>query len=192
MPQFKVGTQHLETVGVFREVDNEIEVQLLASRDGLRWQRTMQRQPFLAPHGKGHWDVHMVSMTSPPIEVGGELWFYHGGTSYHHDWWLGGAREGIDHPETIDPLGCSAQFGLGLATLRKDGYAGLYANQYRKGVVITKLLISLGTQIEVNLKCAPAGSLRVEVTDRFDQVAGPCSRDNCDPIGGDSVAHAVT
>ena len=53
MPQFKVGTQHLAAVGVFHAVDKEMEVQLLSSRDGLRWQRTMKRQPFLAPRGEG-------------------------------------------------------------------------------------------------------------------------------------------
>ena len=192
MPQFKVGTQHLATAGVFHAVDNEMEVQLLASRDGLRWQRAMKRQPFLAPRGEGHWDAHMVSLTSPPIEVNDELWFYHGGTSYHHDWWLVGAREGIDHPETIDPVGCGAQFGLGLARLRKEGFAGLHANRYRQGILITRPLISLGTQIEVNVKCAMGGSLRVEVTDRFDRVAGACSREDCDPVRGDSVAQTVT
>ncbi len=192
MPQFKLGTVHLATPGVFRSVENEMDVQLLVSRDGLRWDRTMKRQPFLAPRGESHWDAHMVSMTSPPIEVGDQLWFYHGGTDFHHDWWLVGARERIDHPETIDPLGCGAGFGLGLATLRKDGYAGLFANRYRTGVLITRPLISTGTQLEVNARCAPGGSLRVEITDRFDRVAEPCSRDNCDPISGDQVAQIVT
>ena len=130
-------------------------------------------------------------MTSPPIEVGNELWFYHGGTSYHHDWQLVGVGEGIDHPETLDPIGCGAEFGLGLATLRKDGFAGLYANQYRQGVLATRPLISLGTQMEVNAKCSPGGSLRVEITDRFDQVAGSCSRANCNPVRGDHVAQRV-
>ena len=37
----------------FQAVDNEIEVQLLMSRDGLRWRRTGKRQPFLAPRGEG-------------------------------------------------------------------------------------------------------------------------------------------
>ena len=192
MPQFKLGTVHLATPGVFRSVENEMDVQLLVSRDGLRWDRTMKRQPFLAPRGESHWDAHMVSMTSPPIEVGDQLWFYHGGTDFHHDWWLVGARERIDHPETIDPLGCGAGFGLGLATLRKDGYAGLFANRYRTGVLITRPLISTGTQLGVNARCAPGGSLRVEITDRFDRVAEPCSRDNCDPISGDQVAQIVT
>ena len=64
----------------------------------------------------------------PAIEVGDQLWFYYGGTSYHHDWWLGRRAGRHRPPETVDPIGCGAEFGLGLATLRKDGFAGLYAN----------------------------------------------------------------
>ena len=91
MSQYKMGNVHLATVGVFQAVDNEMEVQLLMSRDGLRWQRTGKRQPFLAPRGEGYWDAFMVSLVSPPIEVEDELWFYHGGTNYHHDY-LSGRR----------------------------------------------------------------------------------------------------
>ncbi len=192
MPQFRVGTVHLATVGVLRAVDNEMDVQLLVSRDGIQWQRAIKRRPFLAPRGKGYWDAHMVSLTSPPIEVNDELWFYHGGTDYHHDWWLVGQREGIDHPEARDPLGCGARFGMGLATLRKDGYAGLFANRYRQGVVITRPLISLGSTLIINARCAPGGSVGVEVVDRFDRVAGDCSLEHCDHFVGDSVAHTVS
>jgi len=54
--------------------------------------------PFLAPRGQGFWDGYMVSMTSQPIEIGDELYFYHGGSQIHHDWWCG-PPEGIDHDD---------------------------------------------------------------------------------------------
>ena len=190
MSQYKMGNVHLATVGVFQAVDNEMEVQLLMSRDGLRWLRTGKRQPFLAPRGEGYWDAYMVSLVSPPIEMGDELWFYHGGTNYHHDFFLAGARESLDHPEARDPL--NARFGLGLATLRKDGYAGLYANRYREGTVVTRPLISLGTKLVINARCAPGGSVQVEVADRYDEALEPCLKERCDPFTGDNVAHTVT
>ena len=190
MPQFKVGNVHLATVGVFRGVDNEMDVQLLKSRDGIRFGRTNKRQPFLAPRGEGHWDAHMVSMVSPPIDVGDELWFYHGGTNYHHDWFMWGLADKIDHPDVRDPLG--GTWGLGLATLRRDGFAGLFANRHREGIVVTRPLISLGTKLVINAKCAPGGSVRVEVADRLDEVVEPCSKDRSDPFTGDSVRHTVT
>ena len=83
-------------------------------------------------------------------------------------------------------------WGLGLATLRRDGYAGLYATRYREGVIVTRPLISLGTKLEINARCAPGGSVRVEVADHKDDVVEPCSKESCDPFTGDSVGHTVT
>ena len=190
MTQYKAGTMHLALVGVYQHVANEREVQLLISRDGLRWRRTNKRRPFLSPRGPGHYDAHMVALTSPPIEVGDELWFYNGGSECHHDWWLWGLQEGMDHPEVTDPS--LARFNLGLVTLRKDGYAGLYASRYRHGLVVTQSMISEGTQLQINAKCNPGGSIRVTVTDATDNVLGPCTEADCDAFTGDGVAHTVT
>jgi len=190
MAQYKLGTIHLATVGVYRHVDNERDVQLLMSRDGIRWKQTNKRQPFLAPRGEGHYDAYMVSLVSPPIEVGDELWFYNGGAACHHDWWLWGPGEGMDHPEAKDLS--LAQHGLGLVKLRKDGYAGLYANKYRQGSVTTQSMMSEGSRLIINARCGRGGSIRVEVCDQFDKIIEPCSKENCDPFTGDSVSHAVT
>ena len=192
MVQYRLGTLYLAPVCVFSAVDNEKEVQLLCSRDGLRWRRAMKRRPFLAQRGDGYWDAYMVSIVNPPIEVDDELWFYFTGTDFHHDWWLVGQREGMDHPEALDPLGCGASFNMGLAKMRKDGYAGLYANKYRQGIIVTRALISLGTKLKINARCAPGGSVRVEVTNRYDEVVGNCTRENSDPFTGDDVEHTVT
>jgi hypothetical protein len=190
MPLYKLGTLYLGTVGVLHQVDNTMDVQLLMSRDMLRWQRTAKREPFLAPRGAGYWDAYMVSMVSAPIEVGDELWFYHGGTRYHHDWWLAGPREKLDHPEPKNPLGSG--YALGLATLRKDGFAGLYANPLREGIVCTRPMSGVGQKLVINAKCAPGGYVRVEVVDRHDEIVPSCSKDHCDRFGGDSVKHTVT
>ena len=190
MAQYKLGTIYLATVGVFRHVDNEMDVQLLMSRDGLRWKQTAKRRPFMAPRGEGHFDAHMVGLVSPPIEVGDELRFYVGGAACHHDWWLWGPRDALDHPEAKDLS--LAKFSLGLATLRKDGYASLYANQYREGVVMTQSMMSSGTKLIINARCGNEGSIRVEVTDPFDQTIEPCSKEHCDVFTGDSVSHTVT
>ena len=190
MKQFRLGSIYLATVGVFRGVDNEMEVQLLVSRDGIRWSNTNKRRPFLSPRGEGHWDAHMVSLTSAPIEVGDELYFYHGGTNSHHDWWLCDSETFPELPENDKPG--NVKFGLGLAKLRKDGYAGLYANKMRLGTIVTRALISLGTELTINAKCAPGGSLKVEIVNRKDDVVGQCSRENCDVFTGDGVAHKVT
>lgn len=189
MAQFKVGTLHLATAGVLRAVDNEMDVRLLCSRDGIRWQTTNKRQPFLAPRGEGYWDAYMVSLVSPPIEVEDKLYFFHGGTSSHHDWWLC-PQEQLDLPKSDKAE--NVTYGLGLATLRKDGFAGLYANRLREGIIVTRPLISLGTKLIINAKCAPGGSIRVEIVNRLDEAVGNCTKENCDSFAGDSTSHIVT
>ena len=190
MMQSTVGKTRLATCGVLRAVDNEMDVQLLLSRDGVRWKRTNKHQPFLAPRGEGHWDAHMVSLTSPPIEVDDELWFYHGGASVHHDWWMDGEEEGFDHPEVHDPS--LWKYAMGVARLRKDGFASLDTSPCREGVVGTHPLLSGGTRLLINAKCRPGGSIHVEVVDRYNDPIEPCTKQNCDPVTGDSIEHTVT
>ena len=96
----------------------------------------------------------------------------------------------MDHHEARDPMG--GMWGLGLATMRRDGYAGLYATRHREGIVVTRPLITQGTKLEINAKCAPGGAVRVEVADQYDDVIGSCSVDSCDAFTGDSVKHTVT
>ena len=190
MPIFRVGRMYLGTVGVLHQVDNTMDVQLLMSRDMIRWKRVGKRQPFFAPSEVGNWDGRMVSITSAPIEVGDELWFFHGGTNYHHDFFLRGPTEGLDHPESSDPQG--SNFGLGLAKLRKDGFASVAANRVREGVLCTRALYGVGNKLLINARCGEGGSIRVEVADENDEVLSSCTKDGCDPFLGDSVAHMVT
>ena len=192
MAPYRVGRQYIAPLCVFRAVDNVMQVQLLHSRDGLRWNRAMNRQPFLDHRGQGHWDAHMVSIVNPPIEIDGELWFFYSGTDFHHDWWLVGQREGIDHPEAVDPLGCGAAFGMGVAKLRKDGYASLFANLYRQGIVTTRPLISLGSRLSINARCGTGGSIRAEVLNRDGQILGSCNVDRSDAFEADSTDHTMT
>jgi hypothetical protein len=190
MAQSKVGPVHLATVGLLHKVENTMDVHLMFSRDGLRWHRTDKRQPFLAPRGEGNWDAYMVSMVSPPILMGDDLWFFHGGADHHHDWSMAGPREGLDHPETKNPK--DAMFGLGLATLRKDGYAGLKANHLREGVVVTRFLRETGNELIINGKCEKGGSIHVEIVDVEDNPIDYCTKENCDPLTSDSVNYKVT
>ena len=191
MPISQVGPVYLGTPGVLHAVENHMDVQLLMSRDLVRWKNTNKRQPFFATGAEGDWDGGYVCMSSAPIEVGDELWFFYGATNYRHDWFfMGPFGEVIDHPEYRDPSG--NEFGLGLATLRKDGFAGLFAHRAREGWIVTRPLRSPGTRLIINGRCAPGGYIIVEVTDGFDEVVEGCSRAQADAFTGDSVAHEVT
>ncbi len=189
MPQFRVGREYFGFLGIYHTVDNEMYVRLMHSRDGLNWRPTDNANPFLAPRGEGHWDAHMVSMTSEPIERDGEWLFYHGGTNAHHDWWMSGAEE-LDTWEAREPE--RIRFSLGLARLRQEGFASLYAGPMREGAFKTKPLCSEGKRLVINAACGPDGYVRAAVETASHEAVGDCSMENCDVFTGDDTAHTVT
>ena len=188
---FRAGRHVFGTLGIFRYVDDEMDVRLMISRDGLHFESADRGRPFLQPRGDGSWDAHMVSMTSPPVEMGDEWWFYHGGTDSHHDWWITGLEEELDVPEARDMYD-HVHFGLGLAVLRKEGIAGMAASGVRPGYLITRPLMSQGTRLVINGRCNTGGWIRAAVLDQHLEALGNCRLDHCDRFTGDATEHTVT
>jgi hypothetical protein len=192
MQQFRVGRMHIATHAVYRYGDNEMDVRQLYSRDGQRFTPADRGTPFLAPRGAGNWDAHMVSMTSQPIEIGDEWFFYHGGSKVHHDWWCG-PPEGIDHPDARDPAAAMRDgFGLGLARLRKDGFASLDGSRERPGYLLTRPFKTPSDRLLINARCRPGGSIRVGVLDIDRNPFESRTPELCEPFTGDSTAHEIT
>jgi len=189
MQQFRVGRSFFGTLGIFQYTAGEMEVRLLYSHDGIHFKPTDKGNAFLKPTGEGRWDARMVSITSPPVVKGGEWLFYHGGTSAHHDWWMDGTLVGV--PESDDP-NSHAKFGLGLATLRKEGVASLWANAERGGYVLTRAVNSKGNRLVINARCRPGGSIRAAVLDRGNKPLGACRVEASDAFTGDSTRHVMT
>jgi hypothetical protein len=192
MQQFRVGRMHFATLGILRYVADEMEVRLLYSRDGRSFLPADRGTAFLAPRGPGHWDAHMVSMTSQPIEVGDEWFFYHGGARVHHDWWSG-PPEGIDHPDARDPGAAMRDgFGLGLARLRKEGFASLDGSRQREGYLLTKPFKSAGNRLTINARCRSGGSIAVGVLDTDRNPLPGRGPEQSDCFTADATAHPVT
>ena len=192
MQQFRIGRMHFATVGILRFVDNRMDVRLLYSRDGQTFTSADRGTPFIAPRGEGHWDAEMVSITSQPVEIGDELFFYHGGSKAHHDWWAG-PPEGIDHPDAKNPYEAMRDgFGMGVAKLRKDGFASLRAAKERPGYVLTKPFKSPGNRLTINAKCHPGGSIRVAVLTTDRNPLDGRTTEQCDAFTADGVSHEVT
>ena len=192
MQQFQVGRMHFATLGILRFVANEMEVRLLYSRDGHTFTAADRGAAFLAPRGTGHWDAHMVSITSQPIEIGGEWFFYHGGSRSHHDWWCG-PPEGIDHPDALDAAAATRDaYALGLARLRKEGFASLAGSHERAGYVLTKPFKTTGNRLTINARCRPGGSIAVGVLDPDRTPLEGRAPENSAPFTGDASAYTVT
>jgi len=172
-------------------VPNTLDMYLHRSRDGRNWSRMLEHRPFIGRGGQDSYDQFGIETPSQPFEVGGEIWFYYGGMNVHHDWWIWGVSEGLETPETKDPMIAQDGHHLCLATLRRDGYVSLEAS-LREGWIETKPVFSPGAHLLINGRCAAGGYIEAEMLDAQGNVVEEYSRQHVQRFTGDSVRHRVT
>jgi hypothetical protein len=191
MVQFRRGPLMIGLLSVFHTVENSWNVQLAFSRDnGHSWRRVGKRRPFLGYGPDGAWDRWCVSTWSQPIVRGEEIWMYYGGAINHHDYWWSADHAEIDLEEAGNLA--KVDHGMGLATIRLDGFVSASAF-YRQGIIVTHPLSSTSAAtLELNARTRPGGFVSVELTDADDQVIEGFSREACDQFAGDAVVHTVT
>jgi hypothetical protein len=189
MEQFQIGDDWLGLLNILHNTDNTMDVQLTYSRDGRDFNRVQPGRAWLTPGGPESWNPYMTTVCSKPIEVGDELYVYHGGANVHHDWWMVGVPEGLDVPESgnLDEV----RYGLGLATMKRDRFVGLAAGPARTGVLVTRPIFPTGDKLLVNVECAPEGSLEAAIADDQGVVVTGFERTNCQTVSGDGVALEV-
>ena len=132
----------------------------------------------------------MAETCSQPIFLDDEIRIYYAGSDLHHDWWMFGEPEGLDVPEAR-PGWNGGQTGLGLATLRPEGFVSLTTDA-REGVMGTHTVVGTGNMLVVNAECADKGFLAVELTDADDNIVQGYERFSCDTFTGDSTEHFVS
>lgn len=193
-----LNTYHGETISPIpadQQWMDRVNNQLVFSRNGITWQRVAQHgaltsselkddrdwkreaeQATFLPYGTAEddWDWGQVYPHHPPLVVGDEIRIYYGGTRNRH--WLN------YHPEPINS-------GVGLATLRLDGFVSVNAGD-EQGTLTTKRLVFLGDSLEVNANAAE-GSLTVEALDAEGMVIEGFGVADCTPITTDSVRHVL-
>lgn len=143
-----------------------IDVRLAVSRDGAHFKRLGGRKPFLSLGPAGAFDSRTVWAIPNPVPMGDELWFYY-------------AANNRDHDGYIDPAVSEPMSGIGLATLRLDGFVSADAD-YTGGTLTTRPIAFAGTRLEVNLDGGGGGSLQVEILDQ-----------SCKPIPGYTLSDAT-
>ena len=111
----------------------------------------------------------MVFTPNHPLVADGKIVLYYGGFDVTH--------------------GADGSAAIGLATLRKDGFASLDARD-AEGIVTTKKLSGTNGLLKVNYS-ARGGALRVEVLDEDGKPLKGYTRDDCDALGADSISQAV-
>jgi hypothetical protein len=152
--------------------DGPIFVELVTSHDGVHWERQEKPRPPMLPLGPdGAWDDGMLFTPNHPLVEGGRIKLFYGGFDVTHG--SGGGSAAI-----------------GLATLRKDGFASLDAGE-DEGIVTTKPLQGAAGPLRINFR-APGGSLMAEVLDSNGNIMDGYGRNDCIPLTGDDVDAKVS
>ena len=181
-----------------------LDVQLATSRDGINWDRTEERKPFIPRGGPGTVDSGEIYAAKEPLIVGDELWFYYGGFIVDH----GITHDQLGRPAHPLPDGSSshgygqetvqllAQRGgtINLAKLRLDGFASMNATE-EEGYLVTKPFECEDEDLLINAY-ARGGQISVAVLDEAGQHIGDYytgfRKIDCSPFDSDSLRHKVT
>ncbi len=143
---------YLGMIWIYREgVDGTIDTSLATSRDGIKWERVLDRQTFLTLGEKGSWEDGMVRISQNFITYNDQLYFYYGGVNGPH---TGHKFKQVER---------KYQSMLGLATLRRDGFVSLDAGEV-EGFMLTKPLTLNDKDLYLNVD-ASQGYVIVAVTD---------------------------
>ncbi len=173
---FAYESQYLGFLWIFRITaagdDGPVFAELVSSRDGVHWTRQDAPRPPVLPLGPaGAWDSGMIYTANSPLVEGNTVKLYYGG---------------FDATHAVD----SAKGAIGLATLRKDGFASLDAGA-EEGIVTTTPVRNPGAVLAVNFATHDGGSMRVELVDEKNAVIDGYGREDCLPLSGDSVNQPV-
>jgi len=147
------------------------------------WKRVALGAVFL-PYGKRgkDWDWGTMHALQPPLTVADEIRIYYTGTNARNWWTYAG------DPPKFQPDAPVPDCGIGLATLRLDGFVSI--NAEKQGTMTTKTFVFIGDTLEVNAN-AKGGSIRVEALDPAGKVIEGFAKKDCTPITSDSVRHVL-
>jgi hypothetical protein len=120
----------------------KIDVQLVSSRDGVRWRRLCDREVFIPNGERSSWDSSIIQAACRFITLEDRHLIYYNATSREHGRASGGNSE------------------IGLATLRRDGFVSLVAGE-KWGELITRPVLKSG-QLHLNVD-ASRGELMCEL-----------------------------
>lgn len=184
MSVFPYGGQYLGMVTLFHfsgasetkekgqsRHDGRIDVQLVHSRDGRHWARCEDRSPII-PNGPHSYDTGCIlGVANGPVAVGDELWLYYTAINTTH----GGALPG-------------KQAAIALAKWPRDRFVSLETDQ-DEGVIGTVPLSCPGTRLFVNADIR--GNISIALLDASGQPLAGYGHEDCLPLKGDHLRHAV-
>lgn len=173
MPTIRYGGAYFGFLHHLQQEKMSVEVELVTSRDGFRWDRDPRRNKLIPVGHDTDWDKGMVYAADRVIENGDEWWLYYSGHSDYH---------------VADGGGWGS---VGLLRFRKEGFVSVRADQSgRTSFLVTRPFRWPGGDLVINSD-ARGGSVAVRVTDIRRDPIGKFSYDDCSVFGGDSIRHRI-
>ena len=165
-------------------------VELVTSRDLMRWVRVAGRAPFMETShlGKGAYDTVQLIPADRPVVREGELWFYYSGNKGR---FIPDAV--LTRPDGSKAFGFPEDTGaIHVSRLRLDGFVSMDAGEL-DGKLLTRPMFLRGRHLFANVQVREGGFLGVEILD----VTGRTPVDgfgfeDAVPITGDELRAPIT
>ena len=154
-----------------------IDVQLVTSRDGTHFTRVCRRELFVPSGPDGYFDyMVMTGYQAEPVIVDDTVYLYYEGVNYNH-----GVRQ-------KPPYGGSS---VGLVTFKRDRFVSLGTTAWGPGRLVTKPLTIQYPKLFLNAVTWGNGEIRVEILTRDWQPIAGFTKADAISICGNALAHPV-
>ena len=160
--------------------EGPLDMPMKISRDMQTWHDVDYPRRSLSIGRFGEWDSGMVYGGNTMLVVDDQIRLYYLGANMGH------CTRILPTTKPYHTL------GVGLATLRLDGFASLRPDGAQPGEFITKPLNTDGTRLQVNARCEPGGWFRVELLDANGKPQDGYTLEDCDSFTGDSIRRTIT
>ena len=161
------------TVGLgwlYDVIFGHIALELLHSYDGIDWRREATREPWIAD-GQAHGlDGHMyIPMSTPPLAVGDEMWFF-----------VSAANRTHHQPATDDRVPTR----IHLFALPRDRWVSYGTRSDREGMLLSAPFTWRGGRLFLNAAIEAGGAIEVAVCDVAGYPLAGCDLDRINPLTG--------
>ncbi len=156
--------------------DDTIRIELATSADGIKWNRSAQRTPFIDIADEGPYHSYMIlGTTSPFLVMGDEIWIYYSAFN-------------CSHYGTVFPKRLA---GIGLCKLRLDGFMSIAA-EGEEGYFLSKPFDWQGEELELEINAdASKGYLTVELIGNDHLPIPGYSHQECLPLTKNEIHQQV-
>lgn len=159
--------------------EGPLDMPMKVSRDMKTWQDIDYPQRALSIGRFGEWDSGMVYGGNTMLVVDDQIRLYYLGANMGHCTRI---------LPTTKPY---HSLGVGLATLRLDGFASLQTQAQQSGDFTTKPLRFEGNRLEINARCRKDGWIKAELLDSSGKPLPGFTMDDCEAFDGDSIRHTI-